>query len=184
MQRPPVTIRAASRAARLILLGLYAVLRRVERSYTTLAIALGITGVGVYFACNQVFAMLSLSDAYSAATTDAQRSALAAAGEALLAIQNSSATYGNGVYVSFLFVNLAGLILAIVMLRSCAFGMLTAYVGILANLFGLGYHLTLVLAPSMNVIPLSASAPFLLAWYIVIGRKLLRLGSGGTGVVQ
>jgi hypothetical protein len=160
----------------LMFLGLYAGLKRVERSYTIVAIALAMIGVGVYFASNQAFALLSLSDQYPAATTDAQRSSL-------LAIQNSSATYGNGIYVSFLLVNLAGLIFATVMLRSRAFGKLVAYVGILANLFGLGYYVTLVLTPSMSVIPLSASAPFLLVWYILISRKLLRLGLGGAGVV-
>jgi xanthine/uracil/vitamin C permease (AzgA family) len=62
------------------------------------------------------------------------------------------------------------------MLRSPVFGKVTAYTGILANLFGLGYYVTLAFAPTMTVIPLSASAPFLLIWYILIGRRLLQLG--------
>jgi hypothetical protein len=37
-------------------------------------------------------------------------------------------------------------------LRSRAFGRLTAYVGILANLFGLGYYLTLA-KPTLSFIP-------------------------------
>lgn len=56
--------------------------------------------------------------------------------------------------------------------------------GILTNLIDPGYYVRLVLAFSMSVIPLSASAQLLLIWHILIGRKLLRLASGVTGVVQ
>jgi len=162
----------------LIFLGLYPALRRINRSLVTLALALTFVAIAVYLASNQAFAMLSLSDQYAAATTDAQRSGLLAAGQALLAIHNSGANYGNGPYVSFLFINVAGLIIATVMLRSTAFGGLTAYVGILANLFGLGYYVTLMPQPTLSVIPISTAAVFLLIWYILIGRKLLQLGSG------
>jgi len=62
-------------------------------------------------------------------------------------------------------------------LAAAIFGGLAACVGILANLFGLGYYLTLA-KPMLSFIPLSLAAPFLLIWYILIGRKLLRLGSG------
>ena len=134
---------------------------------------LTLVAVAVYAASNQAFALLSLSGQYAVAVTDAQRSGLLAAGQALLAIHNSSANYGNGPYVSFLFVNLAGLIIAVVMLRSNVFGKFAAWMGILANFFGLSYYLTLAFAPSMSVISLSS----LLIWYLVVGRRLLRLGS-------
>ena len=161
----------------LIFLGLCPALFRINRSAMTLAMALTLVAVAVYAASNQAFALLSLSGQYAVATTDAQRSGLLAAGQALLAIHNSSANYGNGPYVSFLFVNLAGLIIAVVMLRSNVFGKFAAWMGILANFFGLSYYLTLAFAPSMSVISLSSSAPFLLIWYLVVGRRLLRLGS-------
>jgi len=162
----------------LIFLGLYAALRRVSRGLMTVATALALMGTAIYLASNQAFALLALSDRYWMAATDAQRSMLLAAGEALLAIQNTGATYGPGIYISFLFVSLAGLIATFVMLRSTAFGRFQAYVGILANVFGLGYYITASFAPALNVIPLCASAPFLLVWYLMIGRTLLRLGSG------
>jgi len=163
----------------LIFLGLDAVLRRVNRSCMRLATVLVLVAVAVYFASNQAFALLSLSDQYAAAATDAERSELLAAGQALLAVHNSGANYGHGIYVSYLFVNLAGLIAATVMLRSRVFGKVAAYTGILANIFGLGYYLTQMFAPALSVIPISAAAPLLLVWYILIGRKLLQLGWGG-----
>jgi len=161
----------------LIFLGLCHALFRVNKSAMTLAMALTLVAVAVYFASNQAFTLLPLCDQYAVATTDAQRSSLLAAGQALLAIHNSSANYGNGPYVSFLFVSLAGLIIAVVMLQSDVFGKFAPWMGILANFFGLSYYLSLVFAPSMSVVSLSLSAPFLLIWYLVVGRRLLRLGS-------
>jgi hypothetical protein len=158
----------------LMFLGLYAALRRANRSYMTLATMLGFVGIAVYFASNQAFALLALSDQYAAATTDAQRSMFLAAGQALLTM-NDFLQGGGGINLSFYLVTLAGLIIAVVMLRSSIFSKVTAYVGILANVFGLGVILTLAFAPPMTFIPLSASAPFLLIWYILIGLKLLRL---------
>jgi hypothetical protein len=162
----------------LMFLSLYPALRRVRRSSMGLAMALTFVAITVYLASNQAFAMLSLSDQYAAASTEAQRMGLLAAGQAVLAIHNSGANYGNGPYISFLFINVAGLIIAAVMLRSRVFSRLTAYVGILANLFGLGYYVTLALDPRLCAVPISTAAPFLLIWYILIGRKPLQLGSG------
>jgi len=165
----------------MLFLGLYAALRRVNRGMMTLAAALALMATAIYLASNQAFAMLALSDQYWSAATDAQRSMLLAAGEALLAIQNTGATYGSGIYVAFLFVNVAGLIAAAVMLRSAAFGKTAAYVGILANVFGLSYYITNLFAPSLNVIPFCVSAPLLLFWYLRIGWTLIRMGSGRKG---
>jgi hypothetical protein len=159
-----------------IFLGLCAALFRVNKSAATVAMALTLVSVSVYFASNQAFSMLSLSDQYAATTSDAQRSALLAAGQALLAIHNSAANYGNGLYLSYLFVNLAGLIIATAMLRSRAFGRTSAVTGILANALGLGYYVTLVVDPRLSVIPISAGAVFLLMWYLLIARELLQLG--------
>jgi len=160
----------------LIFLGLYAALRRVSRGLMTLAAALALMGTAIYLASNQAFAMLALSDRYWSAATDTQRTMLLAAGEALLAIQNTAATYGSGIYISYLLVNVAGLIAAAVMLRSAAFGRTTAYVGILAYALGLGYYITNSFAPALNVIPIAGSAPFLLIWYLRVGWRLLRIG--------
>ncbi|MGA8878450.1 MAG: hypothetical protein WB555_23115 [Candidatus Korobacteraceae bacterium] len=163
----------------LIYLGLYAALRRANRSYVTLATALGFVGIAVYLASNQAFSMLLLSDQYAAATTDAQRSMLLAAGQALLAISNPN-VLGPGA-IGFLLITLAGLIFSIAMLRGSTFAKGTAYTGILANVFGLGYPLGIALAPKTVVIPtvaisLSISALFLLAWYAWIAVRLFQLG--------
>ena len=164
----------------LIFLGLYAALRTANKSYMTLAAALGFVGVAVYLASNQAFSMFSLSNQYASATTDAQRSTLLAAGQALLAMQDPNVL--GPCTMGFLLVTLAGLVVSAVMLRSGIFGKTTAYAGILANAFGLGYPIGVAVAPKTVVIPivatcLSVSACFLVIWYIGIARRLFQLRS-------
>ena len=57
-----------------LFLALYIALRRVSPSFMAIATALGLVGIATYFASNTAFEMLSLSNQYAAATTDAQRS--------------------------------------------------------------------------------------------------------------
>jgi hypothetical protein len=160
----------------LIFLALCAALRRGRESVMAIAAALGCAAVVTYFASTQVFTMLSLSRQYAAATTDAQRSLLLSTGQAVLAISYGNAYEGEGLYVSFLLVSMAGLMISAVMLRSRIFAKGTAVVGILANAFGLAYYLALVAAPGIVALPISISSVFLLIWYILIGLRLLRLG--------
>lgn len=166
----------------LMFLALFVALRRASQSAIAIAAALGFIGIAVYLASNQALTMLSLGDQYAAATTDAQRSLLLAAGQATLAIHQNAGYEGTGLYMSFFLVTVAGLIIAVVMLRSRirVFSKVTAYVGILANGFGLGYYLALAFAPAMVALPLSVSAIFLLAWYLLISRRLFQLGKAGS----
>ncbi len=90
---------------------------------------------------------------------------------------NNPAVFGTGIFMAFLLVTLAGLVVSTAMARNGLFSKATASVGVLANLLGLGYFFTLAFAPSLTFIPLSASAPLLLAWYILIALRLIRLGS-------
>lgn len=161
----------------LLFLALFAALRRANPSWLAIAAALGFAGITVYFASNQAFRMLSLSKQYAAAGTDAQRATLLAAGQAALAIHHNASYAGKGIYLSFLLVSTAGLIVSAVMLRSHIFNKVTAYMGILANSFGLGYYIALVLMPALVFIPLSISAIFLLLWYLRAGVRLWSLGS-------
>ena len=70
----------------LIFLGLYAALRRFNKAMMTLALLLGFLGIGIYFASNQAFPLLALSDQYAAVTSELQRTVLLNAGQVLLAL--------------------------------------------------------------------------------------------------
>jgi hypothetical protein len=161
----------------LIFLALYVALKRASESFMAIGTTFGFVGIAVYFATNQAFSMLFLSNQYAAAATDVERSIFLAAGQTVLAIHNNASYQGTGIYMSFLLVSIAGLIISTVMLRSNIFSKVAAYLGILANVFGLGYYITLVFAPTIVFLPLSASAPLLLMWYVLIARRLFQLGS-------
>jgi len=161
----------------LMFLALYVELRRTNKSFMFIATALGLAGIVVYFISNTTFSMLSLSNQYASATTDAQRSMLLVAGQAVLANGNPGAIYqGTGVYTSFFFLAVADLIISAVMLRSNIFSKVTAYVGILASAFDLAYCITLAFLPAIDVFLLSASGLLLMIWHILIGRRLYQLG--------
>ena len=162
----------------LIFLALYGALRKVDKSSMVIATTFSFVGIAVYFASNHVFSMLALSHRHAEATTNAQRDMLLAAGEGLLAINNPNTIYkGTGFYVSFLLVLLAGLFISIIMLQSTKFNKATAYTGIAANLFALGYFIALAFAPSLSWLPPTLSAPFRLIWYILIAIKLFQLSA-------
>ena len=163
----------------LMLLALYVALRRASKSYMAIATTLGFVGIAVYFASNTAFSMLALSDKYAAATTDAQRSMFLAAGQAVLAL---GAIYqGTGIYVSFLLLAVAGLIISVVMLRSDIFSRVTAYVGILASAFDLAYCIAFAFLPAVDielvaVCTIPAAGLLLMIWHILVGRRLYQLG--------
>jgi hypothetical protein len=160
----------------LMFLAMCIALWQISRSAMLVATVSGLAGIIVYFSSNQAFALLSLSMQYKAATSEAQRIAYQAAGEALLAVNNPAVLYqGTGIYLSMLLVPMAGLIYSLVMLRSKVFNKATAVTGILANGIILTYFLFLAFAPTWLVLPYVLSAPLRVAWYFLIAIKLFKL---------
>jgi hypothetical protein len=170
----------------LMFLALYVVLRRANKTCMAIAAAAGFVGIAVYFASNTALSLLSLSHQYAAATTDAQRTALLAAGQAMLAINRFSgpgAHPGAGGYLSLLLIAVAGMITSIVMLRSALFGRATAYVGILASALDLAYCLAYAFVPAVDsdllaVAFIPAAGLLWMVWHILVGRRLYQLGTG------
>ncbi|MDQ3851253.1 MAG: hypothetical protein M3299_00290 [Thermoproteota archaeon] len=104
----------------------------------------------------------------AASATDAQRTMLLAAGQTLLTSLQSSTFY-----VSYILMAAAGLITSTVMLRSNnnIFSKLTAYVGILASVLGLG-----LFVPTIGLLLSLISLIPTVMWYILIARRLFQLG--------
>jgi fumarate reductase subunit D len=151
----------------LVLLALYAALRRASQSWMSIALTAGLVGIAAYLASATAFEMLSLSDQYAAATTDAQRSMYLAAGQAMLAIWQ-----GTAFDVGYILEGVALLIIAVVMLRSTLFGKRTAYVGILLGVMSL-------VPPTAGTVGLFFALGSLVPleiWDILIARRLFQLG--------
>lgn len=170
----------------LMFLALYALLSRSNKSLMAIAAALGFLGIAVYLASNTALSMLSLSNQYAAATSEAQRAGLLGAGEAMLAISRfaSAGAPGSAGYVSLLLVAAAGLITSLVMLRSHAFNRATAYVGIVAAALDLAYCIAYLFLPGVELLAvffIPAAGLLLMVWHILIGWQLFRLGRAIPG---
>ena len=153
-----------------ILLALYIALRRASESIMTTAAALGLVGVVLFITSNPAIEMLSLSDRYVAATTDAERATFVAAGQAMLA-----SWQGTSFHVGYILSSLAGIAIPLAMLRSTVFSKATAYLGFLANAIGLGLYL-----PSIGLFLALGSVAFLELWYILLARRFFQLGQAGS----
>jgi hypothetical protein len=160
----------------LVFLALYVVLRKANESWMAIALTFALLGIGIFFATNNPFTMLSLSNQYAAAATDAQRATLLAAGQAVLATTNQRAV--GGFNMGLFLVSIAGLTVSAVMLRSSSFSRLTAIMGILTFALSLADYLRQALTSSV-IITLLVVLPnvlFLVIWFVMIGRRLYQLG--------
>jgi hypothetical protein len=167
-----------------VFLALYCALRKAGEGRMAIAMTLVLLGVGIFLATNNPFSMLSLSRQYAAATTDAQKSALLAAGQAVLANTNQRAV--GGFNMGLFLVSVAGLLVSWVMLRSRSFGRSTAYVGILANALSLADYLREALTSSAVValLVILPGALLLVIWFVLVGRRLYQLGRPETEMLR
>jgi hypothetical protein len=148
-----------------ITLSLYYALRNTEPGFTALYVALSLIGVVCFVSARPAFEMLSLSNQFSAAETEAQRSILLAAGEASLA-----AFHGTAFHVSYLLGSISGLIISFVVLRTQIFSRATAYMRIASSLFDFGLYI-----PTIGIFLSIFSVLFLFVWNIMIARRLFQL---------
>lgn len=158
-----------------LFLTLYAAHRRAGGAYAALALALFLFGGAIYIANNAAVPMLVLSGEYVSATTEVQRAALAAAGEAVLA---GGADFTPGSLIGFVLPLLGQIMMSFVMLRGGVFGRATACAGIL------GFTLLLVFTVWTTLVPGALDAAMLLAapagilvmvWNVLVARRLLLL---------
>jgi hypothetical protein len=161
-------------------LALYTCLKQTNKSWSLIATSFIFGGMAVYLATNTAFSMLSLSHKYALATTQADKSLLLAAGQALIAISEGT----GGQYLGMPLAWLGGLILSVVMLRSQDFNRATAWVGII----GLGLLIlsipfagytttgpTTVAVGAIIAVTYLGGGLLSLAWYILVGLRLIKL---------
>ncbi|HYF96401.1 MAG TPA: DUF4386 family protein [Symbiobacteriaceae bacterium] len=160
----------------MVFLALDVVLRKANKGLMAIALIFALLGIGIFLATNNPFSMLSLSNQYTAATTDLERSTLLAAGQALLANTNQRAV--GGFNTGLFLVSVAGLIVSFIMVRSVSFSKLTAYLGILAHSLSLADYLREALTSSAVValLVILPNALLLMIWFTLVGRSLYQLG--------
>jgi hypothetical protein len=159
----------------LSIFALFAAHRKVNPGWASLAMLVSAIGSAVFFATNRCFAMLALGNQYTAATNDAERAALVAAGRAMLAVGES---HTPGAFLAFSLGLIAGLLMAGVVLRGEVFSRATGYVGLAA------FSLMLVFEILSDFVPALFDAAMIFAmlggvasmlWYILVARRLFQL---------
>jgi hypothetical protein len=160
----------------LVFLSLYIALREANQGRMAIAFTFSLLGVGIFLATNNPFTMLSLSNQYTIATTDAQRTTLLAAGQAVLA--NTGQRVVGGFNVGLFLVSVAGLLVSSVMLQSTSFNKSMAYVGILAWSLSLVDYLRQILTQSalIALLVIIPNAMMIFVWFAMVGRRLNKLG--------
>jgi hypothetical protein len=152
-----------------VAVALFAALRPASPSLTALFLVLSVIGSMAFVVARPALEMLSLSNQFSAAATDAQRAALLAAGEAMVAV-----FHGTAFQVSYILGSITGLVIAAAMLRSGVFSRATAYLRIASSVFDFGLFI-----PGIGLFVSLLSVVFLLVFNLLIARRLLQLGRRG-----
>jgi hypothetical protein len=156
--------------------------RQGSQAYAALAFIFFCIGAAVYFSTNTVFSVFALSRQYALAVTESQKTALLAAGDAALA---QGADLTPGVFLGFFISELAGIGMALVLLKDGIFSKLTAWLGIFAMACMLVFNSLAAFVPaSYNLAMMFASlgGPLSMAYYIMLARRLFQLGKAqGAG---
>ena len=152
----------------LVSLALFVALRRTSPTLTAIFLVLSLIGSIAFISSRPALEMLSLSNQYAAATSDAQRAAFLAAGEAIVAVFR-----GTAYLASYLLGSITGLIIGAVMLRSGIFGRAIPYLRISSSVLDFG-----IFVPTVGFFISLLSVVCLLLFNILIGRRLIQLGSG------
>jgi hypothetical protein len=153
--------------------GLYAALRRTDGALSALATLLVFAGVTLFLAPHPLSSLITLSDRWAAATTEAQRTQFLAAGEALMAADmwhSTGAAFGGAI------IECGAILISLVMLRSAVFSRTTAWVGLATHGLDLTQIVLGLFVPAVKVAIMMVAGPLYLVWFFLIGRRLLELG--------
>jgi Domain of unknown function (DUF4386) len=145
---------------------LWASLRRANESLMAVALILQLVATATYMSSTVAFEMLSLSNQYATGTTEAERSLVLAAGQAMLVTWQ-----GTAYDISYVLSAFAVLIVSAVMLRSHLFSKVTGYAGLSAGVLAL-------VPPTAGTIGVVFSIVSLVPmgiWLALIARRLLGL---------
>jgi hypothetical protein len=152
----------------LIYIGLYFLLKESNRVIVTIGLVFAIVSVTLYVISREaLFSMLTLSNHYSIATSETERTTLTTIGQTMLTIYN-----GTCFNVSYFLGGINLILFSIAMLNSNIFTKLTGWLGLIMGIlmlvpptFGkLGFILSF-----LSIIPL-------MPWLIIIAIRFFKLG--------
>lgn len=158
----------------LLFLGLFVALRKSDRANALLSTALAFAGVTLVLATPAALSMVQLSDKFAAATSDAVRNQLLAAGEAIMA---ADIWHSTGAILGGVLLQCGAVLISVVMLRGAVFSKVTAWLGIVMHGLDLAHILGGLFVPVSGMILLAIAGPLYPIWFLLVGLRLLRLAS-------
>jgi len=147
----------------ILYLAIYMTLRVYNESLMAIALLLGYLGIAAYFSSNTGFEMLSVSNLYHQAATEAEKLALTGAAQALLASWR-----GTAFNVYYVLNGITLLIMSSVMLKSSVYSKKTAFIGLASGVL-------MVVPSTAGTIGLVFSLLSLIPWIffcILVSRTL------------
>ncbi len=156
-----------------VVLALVAAHWRSSPTLAALYLAVSLVGVVAFVAARPAFEMLALAQGQAAAS-DAERGAYLAAGQMALAT-----FHGTAFWTSYVLGSLGGLLVAAAMLRSHMFGRTSAYLRIASSVLDFG-----LFVPGIGLFVSLGSVLCLLAFHVLVARRLLQLACGAGEVVR
>lgn len=137
-----------------------------------------VTAISIYVSNNAAVPLLVLSNKYSLATTDVQRSVLAVAGEAALA---RGEDFTAGSFIGIFLSGVAAICISLVMLRGGVFGRANAWIGIVGFTFLSIFTIIATFIPALYQISFyylaSIGGILALSWFALTARRFFQLAS-------
>ena len=154
---------------------LYWAHRKSNPALVSLALIVVLIGDAIFYATNRAFPMLDLSLRYAVAAP-AQRAALEAAGQALLAVGQS---HTPGTFLAFFFSEVGGIFMALVLLRGKLFSQAAACAGLIAYGFLAVFEVLSSFVPAWHdaILVLAMIGGLAnIAWYLSVAFRLFQPG--------
>lgn len=156
----------------LLFLGLFAALRRTNRTNAMLSTALAFVGVTLVLATPGALSLAALSDKFAAATSDPLRAQYLAAGEAILA---ADLWHGTGAILGGVILQCGAVLICVAMLRGGVFSKTTAWLGLAMHGLDLAHIVFGPFVPVAGVVLMATAGPLYPVWFFLVGRRLLKL---------
>jgi hypothetical protein len=156
-------------------LALYGVHRRANQAYAMLAVLLFSIGTAIYISSNSVFSIFAVSRQYAVAI-ESQKAVLDVLGQAALA---QGADLTPGTFMGFILTEIAGILMAVILLRGGLFSKATAWVGILGLSVLAVFNVMAAFMPAYYDVAMMLAIPgglLSMAYYIMLARRLFQLG--------
>jgi hypothetical protein len=157
-----------------VFLGLFAALKRTDWANAIISTSLAFVGVTLLLATPTALSMISLSQKYAAATTEATRTQFLAAGEAILA---TDIWHGTGAIMGGILVQSGAVLISVVMLRSSVFSRTTACLGILMHGLDLSRIVFGLFLPASWIVLMAIAGPLYPIWFFLVGQRLLKVAT-------